>query len=191
MRKVFLILHLIALFNSIVFTQDFSFYKENITMKIDEGHFYVSGIYYLKSKQGKSTTLLYPFPADSMYGEVDSVYIFNLTNDKTIQPIHKEKNKAIFKVDFENNSSLKLQISYRQKLLGNRAEYILESTISWNKPFQQANYQLIVPKNTEIISFSIPPKDSIATKKEMIYYWEKYNYMPEKNMIFEFFRKGN
>jgi len=79
-----------------------------------------------------------------------------------------------------------IQISYRQKLLSTSAEYILQSTIGWRKPLDQANYQLIVPKNIEIINFSIIPDNSVDYTTEMVYFWEKYNYLPPKNFTFEF-----
>ena len=79
-----------------------------------------------------------------------------------------------------------IQISYRQKLLGNRAEYILKSTIGWKKPLDQASYQLIVPSGIRISSFSIAPQDSIVTDGEVVYLWNKYHYMPSENLIFEY-----
>ena len=185
MLKVFLVLALIIPFNN-VFSQGFSFYKENITMKIEKDYFYVTGIYYLKSDRSKSETLVYPFPVDSSFGAVDSIFVFNLTTNENIMLKKIKTNYAVFKIDFSHNSELMIQIAYRQKLLATRAEYILESTISWKKPLDQANYQLIVPSNMHICKFSIPPQDSIITKKDIVYYWEKFNYMPSENLIFEY-----
>ncbi len=187
MLKVLLVLSLIiSFFNAC--SQGFSFYKENITMKIERDHFYVTGIYYLKSDRSKSETLVYPFPVDSSFGEVDSIYVFNLTTNENIMLKKLKTNYAVFKIDFSHNSELMIQVAYRQKLLDTRAEYILKSTISWKKPLDQANYQLVVPSNMHICKFSIPPQDSIITKKDIVYYWRKLNYMPTENFIFEYER---
>lgn len=167
-------------------SQDISFYKENITMKIEKDYFYVTGSYYLRTTGDKSITLIYPFPTDSKYGLADSVLIYNLTADTTVSILNRKPNSLVFKADFGNSPELVLLISYRQKLLGNRAEYILESTKGWGKPFEQADYQLIVPAGLKVLSFSIPPDESIANGEETIYYWAKRNYMPSVNMIFEF-----
>ena len=166
--------------------QEISFYKENITMKIELDYFYVTGIYYLKTTGDNSITLVYPFPVDSLYGAADSIFIFNLTENSQIEPLSIRSNSLAFKADIGETNKLDILISYRQQLLGNRAEYILESTIGWRKPFEQADYQLIIEPGIEIISFSIPPDESIKTDEGTVYYWSKTNFMPTVNMIFEF-----
>jgi hypothetical protein len=167
-------------------SQDISFFKENITMQIEKDYFYVTGIYYLQTRGDTSVVLVYPLPVHSLYGEVDTVVIFNMTTDRFIQPLASRKDAIVFKAGFSEHAQVSLLISYRQKLLGNRAEYILESTASWREPLEQADYQLIVPKETKITSFSIPPDESVESGDETIYYWTRKNYMPPVNMIFEF-----
>ena len=166
--------------------QEVSFYKENITMKIDNDFFYVTGDYFLKTDKDSSIVLVYPFPVDSLYGEVDSVIIFNMNGNKPFEILSKKKNGVVFRADFGKEKELHILIAYRQKLLGNRAEYILESTASWRKPLEQADYQLIVPADLEITRFSIQPDTFMEAGEEMVYYWTKKNYMPRVNMIFEF-----
>jgi hypothetical protein len=166
--------------------QDVSFYKENITMKLEKDYLFVTGSYYLKTTGAKSILLVYPFPVDSLYGEVDSVFFFNITSDKQIDPLSIKKEAAIFKAEFGEADEILVLVSYRQKLLGNRAEYILQTTAGWHKPLEQADYQLIVPAGLEIEKFSIQPDESIDTGKERIYYWSEINYMPPDNLVFEF-----
>lgn len=168
------------------FGQEISFYKENITMKIEKDYFYVMGNYYLKTNGVQSATLVYPFPVDSLMGDVDSTYIYNLIADMVIEPLSINKDRLVFKADFGDTTELLILISYRQKLLGNRAEYILKSTISWRKPLEEADYQLIIPTEMKIARFSISPDESVTSDKEIIYYWSKKNYMPGSNMVFEY-----
>ncbi len=155
-------------------------------MKIDKDYFYVTGSYYLKTTGDTSITLVYPFPVDSMYGGVDLLRIFNLTLNEPVQPLVESNESAFFKAGFGKFKEIEVLISYRQQLPGNRAEYILESTAGWRKPLEQADYQLIVAPGLEIVSFSISPDESIITEQETVYYWTKANYLPDKNMIFEF-----
>ena len=166
--------------------QDISFFKENITMKIEQDFFYVTGDYFLKTDKDSSIVLVYPFPVDSLYGEVDSILIFNITGNKPIEILSKKKTGVLFRADFGKEKEIQLLIAYRQKLPGNKAEYILESTASWRKPLEQADYQLIVPADLEITRFSIQPDTFMEAGEEMVYYWTKKNYMPRVNMIFEF-----
>ncbi len=167
-------------------SQQLSFYKENVTMKIGERHFYVSGNYYLKSDSAAKRLLMYPFPVDPAYGEVDSVYVFDLTAGETIAFDRNEDKMIVFPVHFLKGTELLLQVSYRQRLHQNRAEYILETTKTWRKPLVQADFQLIVPSSKKITHFSYPPDDSISGQQEKVYFWTKTNFMPVQNMIFEF-----
>jgi hypothetical protein len=186
MSRIFFIIFTLHCSLFTAHSQDISFYKENITMQIEKDHFYVTGIYYLQSAGDSSVLLVYPLPVDSLYGDVDTIAIFNLSANKFIEPLARRKDAVVFKADFNGPDPISILISYRQKLLGNRAEYILETTASWQKPLVQADYQLIVPKITKITSFSIPPDESVASENETIYYWTRRNYMPPVNMIFEF-----
>jgi len=158
-------------------------------MKIERDYFYVNGTYYLKTSGDTSIMLVYPFPVDPLFGSVDSVRIFNLTSNKLVKPLVIGESSCMFNLDFETNNEIIILVAYRQKLLGYRAEYILKSTASWRKPLEEATYQLIIPSGMEIIDFSIPPGEYINTDLETIYYWTKENYMPAKNMVFEFEEK--
>jgi hypothetical protein len=188
MKKRFLFFALIALSLG-VSGQQLSFYRENITMKIQEQQFYVSGTYYFRYNLTDKKLLYYPFPTGDQYGNPDSVFLYDLTNNKPIEPMKQDSSGLLFLVDFSKSSDISVQISYRQTLLGNQAEYILETSKVWGKPFEEASYQLIIPANIVITRFAIPPGDSIITNPDKIYTWEKYNYMPEKNMVFEFEQK--
>lgn len=167
-------------------SQGLSFYQENITMKITKDFFHVTGIYYLRNDKKSSEILIYPYPVDSLYGPVDSICIYNMTTHKNITPLKTDLYKTVFKLDFSDPGDLVIQISYRQKLNRNRAEYILKSTIAWKQPLNQANYQLMVPSGLQISSFSMTPHDSIVTDQEVVYLWNKFNYMPTENLIFEY-----
>jgi hypothetical protein len=166
--------------------QGFTFYKENITLKIHRGCFYVTGVYYFRNDNSKTEALIYPFPVDPLYGAVDSLFIFNTTTNQVIKPLKTGLDGMAFKVDFSKLREQVIQVSYRQTLLDHRAEYILKSSIGWKKPLDQANYQLIVPLDMRISRFSIFPQDSIVTDHEVIYTWKKQNYFPSENLIFEY-----
>jgi len=189
MIRLIIVLLVSLVINTNIFGQPLSFYKENITMKIEKEHFYVNGIYYLDNINNDIRSIIYPLPVDSVYGPIDSLYIINLTSGKIIQPIKEDSNLVVFKVDFSKHNKIEIQISYRQKLFGNRAEYILNSTLAWKKPIGQVNYQLIVPAEIEIQDFSIQPDDLIINTNSTVYYWEKYNYLPSENLIFDFTEK--
>ena len=186
--KLTILVPLFTLHSSLftIYAQDVSFYQENITMKIEPDFFYVSGTYYLRTVSDSSIVLFYPFPLDSLYGEVDTLLIFNLNTNTKSEPLENRPNGSVFRVSFGNEKETAILISYRQKLLGNRAEYILTTTASWRKPLEQADYQLIVPDSLHITSFSYTPDKSQPIENEIIYYWSRRNFMPDRNMVVGF-----
>jgi hypothetical protein len=163
-----------------------SFVRENITMKIERDHFYVIGSYYLKNNDQNGITLVYPFPTGPEYGAVDSFYIFNLSGKDTIKVYKSSPERVLFSLELEKDTETGIQVSYRQKLNSNVAKYIITTTRVWQEPLESAYYQLIVPEEIKITSFSILPDDSLDTGSEKIYYWKKFNFMPEKDMVFHF-----
>jgi len=169
--------------------QVLTFYRENITMKIREQKFLVTGTYYFRYNLTDGKLLYYPFPTGNQYGCPDSVYVFDLINNTPIEPRNRDCSGFLFPVDFSKSSEATVQISYMQPLKGNQAEYILETTRLWGKPFEKATYQLIIPKDLNISRFAIQPDDTITTAQEKIYWWERADYMPESNMIFEFVKE--
>jgi hypothetical protein len=188
MRPLIFVIALFAL-HPCLSGQGLDFYKENITLKIDSGFIYVSGIYYLRNNTKKGASLVYPFPVDPHYGKADSLLIVNLAAGEFIKPLKIGTGGAQFRVGPTLTGEVALQISYRQKLLASRAEYILKSTAGWKKPLDQANYQLILPANLRITKFSLPPQDSIVTDHEIVYTWYKQHYLPVENLIFEFVKR--
>lgn len=166
--------------------QHLEFFKENITMEIRDDVFYVSGTYYYRYGLDDKKLIYYPFPVSKHYGKVDSTMIYDLTNNRQIQPEERDEEGLLFLLDFSHANELAIQVSYRQEVPDGQSEYIIETTQAWKRPLEEATYQLIVPDHKRIISFSIPPDDSITIPREMIYTWEKHNFMPEQNMLFEF-----
>ena len=168
-------------------SQNIEFYREDLTFKIEKGYFSVDGIYYFCNVSDKAlkTNLFYPFPTDSTYGNIDSVFV--LLNDSIPIEFYKKENKGIyFPVKISAYGTTKYRIKYRQKITGNKAEYILTSTQTWKKPFEIVNYKLIVPNDIKIKDISYKADSINNSAANTIYFWKKKDFMPEKNMIIMF-----
>ncbi len=77
-------------------------------------------------------------------------------------------------------------IGYQQKLIGGKAEYILETTSFWGRGFEQAYYDLTFPKTITIDSLSYLPDDLEETETSYKLIWKKKDFLPFKNFIVEF-----
>jgi len=166
--------------------QNISFYKEHITFKIENGYFHVNGTYYLKNNQNASNqiALFYPFPVDTLYSKADSLTIYCMEKNQEITDYKLGDRGVLFTCEVD--SVVTLLISYQQKLNCNEARYLLTTTKQWMKPLEEATFELIVPDEIQITSFSYPPDRSLKIGNEMLYYWQKENFMPEEDMIFIF-----
>jgi hypothetical protein len=162
------------------------FYKESITMKIDKGCFYVNGTYYLSSPADDTLLLFYPFPSGPEFRCADSILVYNLSSGDTIKMLNSEKDKIVFLFPMRGGQEETIQISYSQELYSNKARYILKSTLAWREPLKEAYYQLIVPDDIRISSFSYPPDDSLQAGSEWVYYWRRFDFMPPEDLIFHF-----
>ncbi len=130
-----------SLFLNQLHSQHLNFYREDISFTIKDNYFYVDGDYYFcnTGKDSLNQILFYPFPIDSLYGNTDSIKITDFKFNKNID-FSIEKTGVSFVVKLNPYGTIKYNIQYRQKLLGNKAEYILLTTKQWKKPIEQVNY---------------------------------------------------
>ena len=188
MNRLLLTLFFCFLFAFPVFPQGLEFYSEDITFEIKNNYFYVNGIYHFCNVSEKEIKklLFFPFPIDSIYGEVDSFKVTDLNRDLVNNIVKKNEKGAYFTIKLEPYGITKYRIFYRQKLLENKAEYILTTTQRWGKAFEQANYQLIVSDKTRIDSRSYQPDSCITKYNKKVYFWHREDFMPDRNMIILF-----
>ena len=191
--KIASVFFIILFFSIDVYCHPLEFIQEDISFSIQDSFFCVDGIYYICNVTDKpvNNILFYPFPIDSLYGIVDSVLIYNLTDTIPLEIIKRKENGFSFKISLEPFRVGKYKIFYRQKLNGNKAEYILTTTKYWGKPLQIANFQLDIPNHIKIDSLSFEP-DSIYVNQDINkYFWQMIDFMPDKNFIIIFDRKNN
>jgi len=184
------ILFILFLFPSFVFSQYLQFYREDITFEIKDGFFYACGIYHFCNNGDKEIqrVLFYPFPIDSLYGEVDTINATDLNAKSLNIIVNKTEKGFLFRVKLRPYGIGKYKISYRQRLLKNKAEYILLTTQKWGIPFESSAYRLVTPADMKVTSTSYIPDSVRQVNDKTIYYWSKKSFMPDKNMIFYFDR---
>jgi hypothetical protein len=170
------------------FAQPLQFYKEDIAFEIRDGYFYVNGMYYFCNNGAETINqvLFYPFPAGENYGEVDSIGAYLNRDTGSNLMVRLTPKGGIITVNLEPYGTAAFNVFYRQKIVGNKAEYILTTTQNWNRPFESATYSLKIPENYRLFFSSYPPDSSEIENNTLFYFWNKTNFMPDRNMIFEF-----
>ena len=155
-----------------------SFTSEYIDFNVDTNYFSVNGIYSFTNLQDKIniSTIIFPFSEEAPL--IDSIRIFNLN---ILKGIKYERLEHAIKFGFQSLplDTVDINIFYRQKLK-DKNTYIFKSTKSWGTPLKKAVYTLTVSKNIKIASLSFQPDSSSFNNSKRIYYWTKYNFMPDK-----------
>lgn len=168
--------------------QSLEFFRQDMVFEIKNDYFYVDGNYFLCNVGNNiaDKNLFYPFPSDISYGKVDSVKIVNLETSEQIKFYRNKEMGLYFEVKLNPYSVGKYKIKYRQKLYGNKAEYILITAQAWNKPLEIAYFKLMVPENIKITSISYKTDSVYSSQNKEIYVWKIKDFVPKQNMVIKF-----
>jgi hypothetical protein len=185
MKSIFLLLFL---FNSSVYSQGLSFFKEDITFTLDRKYFIVDGFYWFANQSGMrcENVIYYPFGNSSEKEQVDSVEVYNISQNIIPGVINHNNNGFSFLLGIAARDTAVYHIKYIQKVASDSVKYILISTQQWNKALDNAEYKLIVGKQIKLTKFSYKPDKVYDIEDKNIYYWKRSNFMPKVDMIFHF-----
>ncbi|MBC8415409.1 MAG: DUF4424 family protein [Candidatus Cloacimonetes bacterium] len=181
----------ILFFITDIFSLDLQFFREDLSFEIKEDHFYVDGLYYFRNISNKELKqrLIYPFPQDSAYGKVDSLFMINVIDSTITTNLQIGDKGASFTIQIDPDSTAVYRIGYLQELKDKKAEYILTTTQTWGRPFEQVNYTLTFPKELSLDSISYMPDSLREESNRYIFFWYKENFMPDRNFIIHFSKK--
>jgi hypothetical protein len=185
MNKVvfFFILSLFFTINYL-YSKNLEFYREDLTFTLTKTHLKVDGLYYFRNDADKEVSylLFYPYPPDSLMGSVDSTFAFD-PHGKSCK-LHDRRDGMTFSATVSAQDTTVYRIGYRQSLINHSARYILITTQSWGKPFEEVTYQVI--SKLKHLKFNYPPDQVKRKGKERIYIWHKNHFMPDKDFIIQF-----
>ncbi|MCF7793151.1 MAG: hypothetical protein K9N09_11365 [Candidatus Cloacimonetes bacterium] len=164
------------------------FYREDLHFTLSESTFTVDGLYFFRNESEKDLKqlLFYPFPQDSLYGKVDTIFCKNTSRSDSAKVLRWNQMGASLQISIPAGDTTVIRIFYNHKLKGGKAEYILETTAAWGKGFEQAYYDLILPKTITLKTISYIPDDLIETDTHYKLIWRKKDFLPLKNFIIEF-----
>jgi hypothetical protein len=168
-------------------SQDLNFFSEDITFHLDSENFKVEGYYwfYNSSSEKIERMLFYPFPYSEAQS-IDSVDILNIYSRKHESIINQTGRGFYFFLQLNPGDTGLYRIIYNQKVTSDSVVYILQSTRTWGKPLETAEYKLIVNNPLEAAAFSYQPDKNYKINNTIIYYWKRNNFLPDRNMVIHF-----
>lgn len=174
-------INIVLILSTSIFSQGVNFFGEDITFRLDKEYFIVDGIYWFVNESDNpiEKIIYYPFPTDSVTGEVDSISIYNISEQREEMALEIRDNSLRYLLLMAAHDTTIYRIGYRQRVRNGCAKYILTSTAGWNRPLEWANYKLIADDKTEINNFCYEPDRLYELDNEKVFYWERRNFLPE------------
>ena len=162
---------------SVIYAQrEISFVEEYIDFEINAEKFVINGVYQFQNNTNRDIMRKITFPFGISTDSVTVNSVWDLTNGRSIDyEILKESIAFPIKLNPQDNFSL--HIVYNQPVKKEN-RYILRSTQTWGEALKSATYSLTV-KDFAVEQFSYTPDST----KDNIYYWQKRDFLPEKDFI--------
>jgi len=179
------VINIFLILSTSIFSQGVKFFAEDITFRLDKEYFIVDGVYWFFNDTDKPVEkiIFYPFPFDTAAGEVDSITIYNLSEQREETALQINDNGLRYLLVMAASDTCIYRIGYRQRVRNGCVKYILTSTAAWNRPLEWAKYKLIADNSAEINMFSYDPDRLYTIENEKIFFWGKRNFQPEYDFV--------
>lgn len=154
------------------------FYREDVSVWVEDGEVTVEGIYYFKNRTDyrRKFRLLFPFPVDSLHMYPYEIEVAN-------SDFKKSKKGITFDIILDAEGSVSSKITYKQKIFTKSARYILSTARVWLEPIERAGFVVSLPEEFENYSISYKPDSTIHKNDRIFYYFEKEKFIPDKDIV--------
>ena len=168
--------------------QRIEFFKEELVFTLDSSFFSVNGDYFFRNPSNSPLNYKIFFPVSKTpgYKAIDTILVYDISEPNQPLIVGIKDSVASFSLSFVPFSEKCVRIFYKQHHNGSRARYILMTTQNWQKPIELGKYSLITRKNISILHFSILPDRSEDFGESRLYFWNKYQFMPDRDFVFDF-----
>jgi hypothetical protein len=182
------LLFLLLLFFKSSECQSVEFFREDLVFTIDSVYFTVDGSYFFRNTSNKAISfpIAYPVPWLQLPENIDTLIVYDPENPGKSIRVFQKDTLYNFNLEIGALGQKVLKIAYRQKHNNRSARYILTTTATWGKPFEEAAYDLVVPGYLKVEEFSYEPDNFTGFKDDKIYHWKKKGFMPGKDFVIKF-----
>jgi hypothetical protein len=170
------------------------FYKEEISMQINEGELTISGTYYFRNNTDRSEPIpiAFPFHIDDSTFFPHNIKAFVTAADGR-KRLEFEENRVRgslrIAIPMKPKKTTVWSLEYTQKIDKPQATYILKSTQAWGKPLEEALYKIDIPDNIDV-DYIWADVDSVTAKDSREILWiHKTEYMPFNDMTIKWKKK--
>ena len=156
-----------------------SFEAEELSFKINQGSWRMDGRFYFVNYLADpvSQLIYFPIPVDSLClrPEILRVELEEADSLTSCTLVQQDAKGFSFRLQLPERGFCTVHIAYTQRLLGNRASYIITTANSWGKPLSYASYKLILEDGISLLH----PPFSFQEHSGDSYFWEFYDFSPK------------
>ncbi|UCG90903.1 MAG: DUF4424 family protein [candidate division WOR-3 bacterium] len=159
------------------------FFKEDITIEIEEGRLRVTGIYFFKNLTSNRirVNFYYPFPVDVNHHYPDTI---------AMSRSYEENSSGInFTMLFNPKDIASFHIMYEQRISKNQCTYITTTTRKWERPIKEAHFTIIIPDTLSAI-ISYPLSHSAKINNKHHHYITIQSFFPKEDLMIEWTRNS-
>jgi hypothetical protein len=170
------------------------FYKEEITLTVNDSEATVHGIYYFRNNTDRSGDFpaLFPFYVDSLSLFPHYIKAYLIDSAKTVSLSFRTIEKAgsiSLAIPIKPQSTTIWYLDYTQRIKSTHARYIITTTNAWGKPLLEATYRFIAPSDYDSIR-TWPTADSIyKDEAEIVILCHRKNFLPQQDMEISWIKK--
>ncbi|HRY83603.1 MAG TPA: hypothetical protein P5533_03105 [Candidatus Cloacimonadota bacterium] len=147
----------------------------------------VRGVYSFSNctEQSLHQLIAFPIPAGDGLCTYTDLVLNKSEGDPeaSCELISKSEKGISFGLSLPPLSFISILISYRQRVTGKTASYILQTANSWAQPLPSAIYSLYVENGIELKSISLTDPLILNSRTGIYYFWEFRNYRPEQDFV--------
>jgi hypothetical protein len=162
------------------------FFKEEITLAVDEGVATVHGVFYFRNNTDRERPfpVIFPFHTDSLTQFPHEIRAFTINEKDTVAINYEalmERGAIRMAVPMKANDVTIWHLDYTQEIESSRAKYILTSTSAWKKPLEEAVYRFEFPRSFDI-NYVWPETDSVIDGDRITLLSRRTDFMPQQDM---------
>jgi hypothetical protein len=157
------------------------FKAETVKIFIDDGAVRIEGMYVFTATSSSSLVagLFYPLPIDSTHLFPDSILVRSRGH---ALPFRMVENGIAFSIPLSADHPATVEVVYKQPCLDNTACYILTSTSAWTKPLENANFEIHVPSDLDLIWTAYDVEETTQHGDMTIHRFGRRDFMPDKDL---------
>jgi hypothetical protein len=165
-------------------SQSLHFVQEEIELTIGEENCLVCGKYYFsnQSPEEVNRAIYYPFYIDDSTLYPDSITVTDAIKNERIY-FSKLSKGILFTIHLDPESIAIIEVTFIQKTLANKMEYILTTTKKWGEPLETVEFLIKIPACYQLKYISPDYDRMIKDHGFFMYKIARKQFYPDQNLV--------